>query len=153
MLTLWSDWASPYASPGFGDLDLLRRQMDALLSNAFEPPRAQRAAVRYRPEIEFSETPDSLEVVAEVPGLSKDDVTLTLDRGTLTVSGARKVDAIKGYEAHRRERVDYEFTRSYALPCEIDAEKAQASVKDGVLRIVLPKAPEEQPRRISVLAG
>lgn len=155
MLTLWNDWALPYPTRGFGDLDALRRQMDALLSSAFEPSRFDRSRAQghyFRPEMTMHESADALQLVADLPGLSREHVSLTLDRGTLTLSGRRSVSSPKGYDAHRRERADYEFTRSYALPCEVDAEKATATVREGVLTITLPKVPEVKPRRIAISA-
>ena len=70
----------------------------------------------------------------------------------LTVKAARKVEAPEGYTAHRRERQSFSFTQSYELPTRIDPEKVQASLKQGVLTLTLPKAAEAQPKRVTVTA-
>jgi HSP20 family protein len=89
-------------------------------------------------------------VTAEVPGLGEKDVEVTLHQDVLTLRGERKADAPEGYRAHRQERASTRFSRSFALPVKVDAEKVTARVRNGLLTVTLPKVPESQPRQIAV---
>jgi len=91
-----------------------------------------------------------LVVRAELPGVSEGDVQLTVDHGVLSLKGTRKTALPEGYSVHRQERADYQFARSFSLPCKVDVEKTTASMKNGLLTVTLPKAAEEQPRQITV---
>lgn len=104
------------------------------------------------PRVNLFDTGTSLVVLAEVPGLSEKDLQLTINQDVLTLKGERKSDAPDGSSIHRQERAPVRFARSFTLPTKIDPEKVVATVKDGVLTITLPKAPEAQPRQISVRA-
>ena len=78
---------------------------------------------------------------------------ISVTANVLTLKAARKVDAPEGYAAHRRERQSFSFTQSYELPTRIDPEKVQASLKQGVLTLTMPKAAEAQPKRVTVSAN
>ena len=104
------------------------------------------------PRVNLFDTGATLVVLAEVPGLSEKDLQLTINQDVLTLKGERKNDAPEGSSVHRQERAPVRFARSFTLPTKIDPEKAVATVKDGVLTITLPKAPEAQPRHISIRA-
>lgn len=89
-------------------------------------------------------------VEAEVPGYKMDDLEISVTGNELTITGRRVVETAEGTTFHRRERRTGEFTRSLTLPVEIDAEKVQATLKDGVLTVELPKARAALPRKIEV---
>jgi HSP20 family protein len=91
-------------------------------------------------------------VVAEVPGLKKDDIELSLHGGVLTISGERKQDK-KGEEGYRNERFFGRFQRSVTLPTSVDGNKVKATYQDGILKVVLPKAEEAKPKQIDVSVG
>jgi HSP20 family protein len=91
-------------------------------------------------------------VRAFVPGLSDKDIKLMLNQDVLTLSGERKVETPPGYSVHRQERPSVRFSRSFALPGKVDPEKITATVRHGVLEVTLQKAPESQPRQITVTA-
>jgi HSP20 family protein len=145
MLTPWGEFER-----SFTGLDDLRRRMDRLFDD-YDTSATQPAMVW--PRVNFRDAGNALVLTAEVPGLSDKDVKLTLGHDVLAVEGERRVDPPAGYSAHRRERAPVRFARSFALPCRVDAEKTTAAVKDGVLTVTLPKAPEAQPRQITVKAG
>ena len=94
----------------------------------------------------------NLVLSADLPGCSSTDVAVTLHGAVLTVSGERKVSAPEGYFPHRRERRDVKLSRSITLPAKVDADKVSASMKNGVLTIVLAKTAEAQSRHIPVKA-
>jgi len=102
------------------------------------------------PSVTFADTGEALTLRAELPGLSEKDVDISVTANALTVKAERKVEAPEGYAVHRRERQGFSFTQSYELPARIDPEKAQASLKQGVLTLTLPKAAEAQPKRVTV---
>lgn len=103
------------------------------------------------PSLDVSESADDLVIVAELPGVAKDDVKVTLHDGVLTISGEKKkADVPEGSRRHRVERVSGTFTRSLELPVPVNASAVSAEMKDGILRIVVPKAEEARPREIRV---
>jgi HSP20 family protein len=95
----------------------------------------------------------NLVVVAEVPGFKDKDLEVTLEKDVLTLSGQRQLAIPEGKIVHRQERRGTRFSRRFLLPVKVNAEALVAEVKDGVLTITLPKAPEAQARKIAVKAG
>lgn len=141
MVTRWVDMDG-----AFQWMDELRRRMDQIWFDGDEVGAFEAGALRAR----LRDAGDSYVVTAEVPGLGEKDVELTLHHDVLTLRGERKSDAPEGYRLHRQERFPARFSRSFALPVKVDAEKVQASVRNGLLTVTLPKVPESQPRRIAV---
>ena len=92
-----------------------------------------------------------LVIKAEVPGMSKDEIDITIENFTLTIRGEKKTEqAVKDDQFHRVERSYGTFTRSFALPHTVDAHKVEADYKDGVLTVKLPQREEAKPRQIKV---
>lgn len=87
---------------------------------------------------------------AEVPGWKMDDLEVSVMGNQLTIKGHRAIETREGTTYHRRERVGGEFTRSLTLPVDVDADKVEATLKDGVLTVVMPKAEAARARRIAV---
>ncbi len=105
----------------------------------------------WSPTVDISETENQYEVNAEVPGLKKEDIKLSVEDNVLTLSGERKVEKEtdkKNY--HRIERVYGKFERSFRLPKEVDAENIKASYKNGVLTVHIPKTEAVKPKEIAV---
>ncbi|HKO46242.1 MAG TPA: Hsp20/alpha crystallin family protein [Polyangiaceae bacterium] len=127
----------------------LRRELDRLFGDLERSPSF---AAPSTPGVSFADSGDALTLRAELPGLSEKDVEINVTANVLTVNAARKVEALEGYAVHRRERQGFTFTQSYELPARIDPEKVQASLKQGVLTLTLPKAVEAQPKRVTVSA-
>lgn len=151
MLTRWSDVDRTLAW-----MDEFRRRMDRVFEGTQSPrPYAawEPAFGATWPRANVYDSGESLVVTAEVPGLADKDIQITANEDGVTISGERKVQSPDGWSVHRQERPSYRFSRSFAFPCKADSEKATASLKDGILTLSVPKAPEAQPRRISVKAG
>jgi HSP20 family protein len=92
-----------------------------------------------------------LVIKAELPDMQRDDIQLTVDNNTLTISGEKKMDAeLKEENCHRVERAYGTFTRSFSLPPTVDGAKVSADYKAGVLTIRLPMREEAKPRQIQV---
>jgi HSP20 family protein len=90
-------------------------------------------------------------ITAELPGLSADDIEISLVGDELTLSGERAApDVAEGAQVHRRERGVGSFTRTIQLPFAVDAEKAEASFEHGMLQIRLPRAQADLPRKVAV---
>lgn len=81
------------------------------------------------------------------------DLELELQQDRLTVRGKRKPSTFDGFTLRKRERRDYSFDRSLRLPAKIATDKAEATLSNGILTIVLPKAESEKPQRITVRAS
>lgn len=127
----------------------LRRELDRLFGDL---ERAPSFAGLTAPAASFADTGEALTLRVELPGLTDKDVDISVTANVLSVKAERKVEAPEGYAAHRRERQSFSFAQSYELPTRIDPEKVQASLKQGVLTLTLPKAAEAQPKRVTVSA-
>jgi HSP20 family protein len=107
----------------------------------------------WMPAVDMHESPHDFILKVELPGFSKDDVQVELKDNVLTLKGERKFDAdVKQEHYHRVERRYGAFRRSFKLPVLVAAEKAQASFKDGVLELKLPKVEEAKPQQIQITA-
>jgi len=135
----------------FATLDQLRRQFDRAFREVEEGHVPWETSFG-GPRLNLYDSGGELTLQAEVPGMTQKDIQLTATQETLTINGERKSDAPKDYSVHRQERAAISFSRSLTLPCKIDLEKVVASVKNGVLTINMAKAPESQPRQITVKA-
>jgi len=140
----------------FAVMDQLRRRMDRLFDE-IEPAHRVRGDVERMysarfPRVTLAEDKTSLVLRADLPGLAERDVQLTILKDAITLSGERKPDAPEGHYVHRQERAPVRFSRSFGLPCKVDAEKSTATLKNGVLTVTLAKAADAQPRQIAVKA-
>ena len=106
------------------------------------------------PAVDISERKDAYLVAVELPGVKPDDLEITFEDGLLTIQGERHFAHDSAEEKmHRAERYYGAFRRSITLPSHVEADKIEASVQDGVLQILVPKAPDVQAKRIQVHAG
>jgi len=105
----------------------------------------------WAPSLDVSQDNDNLYVVAELPGMKRENIDISLHDGTLTLKGERKQESDeqekKGF---RSERFFGKFSRSVTLPTRVDATNVTASYKEGLLKVVLPKAEEVKPKQIEV---
>lgn len=105
----------------------------------------------WSPAVDIRETEDAFLVHAELPGLSKDDINITLENNILKLTGERRFEKdVKEEEFHRVERAYGTFTRAFSLPSRVDSDQVQAKFKDGVLTVTVPKVEEAKPRRIDI---
>ena len=145
------------ANRDFALLDEFRRRLDRVWEDldsswSANPSNSRTHSSSAWPRVNLYDAGSELVVKADVPGLSEKDVHVTLNESGLAISGERKVTPPAGYSAHRQERSSFTFSRSLSLPCKVNPEQAQATVKNGVLTVTLAKAPEAQPRQIAVQA-
>ena len=132
------------------------REMEALLDRYSRSARKTMAvadgpveAGDWMPTVDISETDHDFLVRAELPGVAKDNVKVTLDNGILTIKGEKKVES-KDEKRHRVECMHGSFVRSFTLPQHIDAEKVQAGYRDGILSLTIPKLEMAKPKQIEV---
>lgn len=106
------------------------------------------------PGFDVKETPEALILQADLPGLTEKDVNISLTGNRLTVTGERRAEQKReGESYYTLERSFGAFTRSFTLPEEVNIDKVQAELKDGVLTLTLPKRPEAKPRQIPLKGG
>ena len=105
----------------------------------------------WTPRVDISETDNEFVIKAEIPDISKEDVKVTVENGVLTFRGERKQEKEeKGKKFHRIERYYGCFCRSFSLPDNVDESKIDASFKDGMLELTIPKTEAKKPKSIEV---
>ena len=103
------------------------------------------------PLLNVSATTDAYVVRAELPGIKANELDITVSGNNLTISGERKIpQENQGAKYHRREREAGKFSRALTLPGPLDSNKVDAHLKNGILTIVIPKAEEAKPKKISI---
>ena len=130
----------------------LQREVDRLFNRAVGRPIAGENGARpWAPRVDVAETEDGFHLVADLPGLNRKDVSITFENGVLTISGERAdtFDA-ESTPAVRRERWTGRFERAFEFTTDVDASRIKATVRDGVLRIDVPRAEQSKPVRITV---
>jgi HSP20 family protein len=137
-------------SRAFDRLATLREEMDGLFENSFRSFfRTPGSFSSWSPAIDVYQDKDQFTVVAEVSGMKKEELVLSLHDGVLTISGERKREE-KPEQGFRSERFYGRFQRSVTLPASVDPSKVKASYQDGLLKVVLPKSEEAKPKQIEV---
>jgi len=151
--------------PGFWSLSPINRianlrdEVDNLFSLAFsrlhgtaaEPDRGSQFLEGWFPAVDVYEDKDNLLVRAELPGMKKEDIEISLHEGFLTLSGERKAEEKQeGSETYRSERWLGRFHRTLSLPCAVVPDKIKATYTDGILTVTLPKAEEAKPKQIAI---
>uniref|UniRef100_A0A7C4LLV4 Hsp20/alpha crystallin family protein n=1 Tax=Schlesneria paludicola TaxID=360056 RepID=A0A7C4LLV4_9PLAN len=107
----------------------------------------------YRPSVQVFESPEAVELVAEVPGADESTTELTLENDELTLRARVPVPEQNGSRLVYAEYGTGDYERTFRLSSDIDRQKIEARVKDGVLRVRLPKAEHARTKKIAVLAG
>lgn len=147
-------WMQPEVAswPVFDRLTNLRDEIDRL----FDSPVQQLARSSqllnggWGPALDVYEDKDRLTVKAELPGMKREDIEVSLHDGALTISGERKSEMHEKAEVYRSERFVGRFQRAVTLPCAVAADKVKASYKDGILTVTLPKTEEAKPKQIDI---
>jgi HSP20 family protein len=112
-----------------------------------------RARPVYAPHTDIFETEDGLVILADMPGVSPDGVDVTLERNVLTIRGRTEDSPPQGFSPVYLEYQPGDYERVFTLSEDIEAERIEAGVKNGVLRLLLPKAGPAQTKRIQVRAS
>jgi len=138
---------SPVQQLASMEIDRLDRMFDRMWSN--EP-----AGLGWAPPVDiFEDERHNVVIRAELPGLKREDIHLTAENDTLTLSGERRPsDEIRRDRYHRLERQAGAFRRSFTLPSLLDPARIEARYEDGVLTVTIPPREEAKPRQITVQA-
>jgi len=133
-------WGGPLAP-----LQRIQEEINRALGDQRGAPSAE------FPPINIWRGPEGIIVTAEIPGVSLDAVDLTVHQNTLTIKGRREPEA-KEPEAsfHRRERTFGPFSRTIALPFNVDPEQVKATAQNGILTVELPRPESDKPRKIKI---
>ncbi|MDX9715307.1 MAG: Hsp20/alpha crystallin family protein [Dissulfurispiraceae bacterium] len=140
------------------ELEDMRRDMDRIFEEFFVPSSRRRHAWPAKaeaglmvPNVEMYDRENEIVVKAEVPGVSKDGLDLTITKDSLTIKGeVKKEEEVKQENYYFSERSFGTFTRTLALPVEVESEKSKASFENGVLEVVLPKKEEAKAKEIKI---
>lgn len=136
----------------FRELGPMRREMDNLWNRFFgETSMPSVFSQEWVPTVDVSETKDKVVVKAEIPGMEAKDMDVSVSGDVLTIRGEKKKEEEKKDEHyHYRERYSGSFQRSFRLPVAVKSEKADATFKDGVLTITIPKVEEAKKKEIKI---
>jgi HSP20 family protein len=143
-LTRWNPFREAVRFDPFGDFGLAWKELPMLAATGFEPEPMLR--------MDVAESEREYVVKAELPGVNKEDITVSVDGNTVSVSAEVKheKDTKEGSKVLRTERYYGAVTRSFTVPTEIDFAKADAAYEQGVLTLTLPKAPGRESRKLDV---
>lgn len=127
-------------------IDLLQRNLNQGTAHV--------APAEWVPAVDIVEEKDRFLLHADVPGVTAQDVEVSMDDGVLTVSGTRNAEVREeNTDIRRAERLTGRFSRHFTLPETTDADGVTAKISNGILEVVIPKLPQVQPRRITVEAA
>lgn len=136
------------------DISSIQEKMNQLFEDTLSRSRGREEGLGtglWTPSVDIYENNDAVVVKAEVPGLTKDQIGIEIKDGLLTLKGERKVEKdVKEENYHRIERAYGAFQRAFSLPATVDQEKISATLKNGVLELVLPKKEQAKKKQINV---
>ena len=137
----------------FRDLISIQDRMNRLFEQPLSRSRGEEgaAAATWTPAVDIYETPDTIVIKAELPGVVREDIEIQIDDNILTLKGERRFSKDVQEESYLRiERIYGSFHRCFTLPATIHQEKIRAVCRDGVLELTLPKAEGSKPKRIAI---
>jgi HSP20 family protein len=145
-ITKWRPFEA--VQDNFNSLNVHDRDIDFFFSDLLERDNIKTG---WAPKIDVFDDKDKVTVKAELPGLKKEDIKISLTENILSIEGERKLENEKKKDNYYRiERSYGAFTRSVCLPAEVKVDETKASYNDGVLEIYLPKVEEEEPKQIKI---
>ncbi|HSE36805.1 MAG TPA: Hsp20/alpha crystallin family protein, partial [Blastocatellia bacterium] len=129
----------------------LQRDINQLFDSSLAAPREEVALKAWTPAVDVYEDENAYLIKLELPEVNRDDVKVSLNENTLSISGERRVENEQKRENyHRVERSYGQFYRSFTLPPNVDTGAINAEFKEGMLRLTLPKKEEAKPKQIEV---
>ncbi len=135
----------------FESLNRMHARINDLFGDSFSRTWEKPNSAIWHPPVDVLESKDAYVIRAELPGMKKEDFHLEVKDGTLTLTGERQSEkATDGVEYRSVERVSGKFWRSFSLPETVKHDGIQATYKDGILEIHVPKAEEAKPRQIEI---
>ena len=122
-------------------------------STDVQAAKAREESLALAPAVDIYENAQGITVQADMPGVSKDGLNIQADRNSLVIEGNAVIDVPAAMEAIHADVQATRYRRSFALSAELDAERIEATLKDGVLTLQIPKRAEFQPRKVEVRVG
>lgn len=147
---MWTKWSD--IDRMFNAMDVLQSRMDRMFPGygnfrrfpvAWDMPQSG-------PRTNLYDAGDCLEMKLEVPGMAKDDLSIKIQGNYLEISGSRKSDTPEGYAVQRVERGATTFRRSFTLPSDVDPDKVEANLANGLLTLKMPKSEAAKPKQIAI---
>ncbi len=136
----------------FSELMGIRDEVDRFLNDTvrlFDDNVPERMG--WRPSVDMEENKDSIVITAELPGIKKDDIKITIVDNKIMISGeVLEEKDVQEKNYFLKERLRGKFSRGFTLPTPVDSSKVEATYKEGILSLTLPKAEEAKPREISI---
>ena len=134
--------------------DLVQRDIDRYAGRRLGRNDLETPVSDWSPAVDIIEEKDRFVLRADIPGVARNDIEISMEDGILTIAGERQTDKHEEAEGVKRfERVSGRFYRRFTLPETADAEGIAARSANGILEVTIPKQPEVQPRRITVEAA
>ena len=132
--------------------NMLERYSKSGMSNLGKQMNTEMSFADWAPSVDIEEQEDKYLIKADLPGVEKKDIEVKLENGVLSIRGEKKAEKEtgKGTRQHRTERFHGTFARSFTLPDAVKADKVDASYKDGVLTLSIPKQEEAKPKSIEI---
>ncbi len=146
-----TNWLLPWDP--FKEITELRKKLDQFFEIR---PRARRGFVsslseEFYPAVDIYDKKDAIVLKAEIPGVDKKDISISISEDEITIQGeVKREEEVKEHDYYRCERAYGSFSRTIPLPTTIDKEKAKATYKDGVLVVTLPKSEAAKPKELKV---
>ena len=141
LMTRRPSWMTPWGEEGWGDVFFDR----------LWPEWRRDWGEEWAPTVNLFEKDGNFHITAEIPGIKKEDISITISNGVVTLSGKKETDKEeKTEDYYLKETRSGSFSRSFKLPGEIDETKVDASYKDGVLTVVMPRKEESKAKKIEV---
>jgi HSP20 family protein len=122
-------------------------------STDVQAAKAREESLALVPPVDIYENAQGITVQADMPGVSKDGLSIQADRNSLVIEGNAVIDVPAAMEAIHADVQATRYRRSFALSAELDAERIEATLKDGVLTLQIPKRAEFQPRKVEIRVG
>lgn len=128
--------------------ETMRDVMNRVMDTVFEPltrvgaPGMRVRVQPFRPNVDVIEEDEDIRIIVEVPGMSPDDLAVMVTQQSVVIRGEKKQEQIEGKGVHRAERAYGPFRRVIPLPGDVDKDNVQATFKNGILTVILPKSKE-----------
>ncbi|OQB09711.1 MAG: Spore protein SP21 [Candidatus Omnitrophica bacterium ADurb.Bin205] len=143
------DWWDP-----FTDLERIQKEMNRMFNLSLAHEGNREIGIldgAWSPAVDIYDSKDNVMVKADIPGLTKDDIEVTVQGDTLFIKGEKKQEKeVKEKDYIRTERFYGNFQRAIRLPAEVQSDKVEATYKNGVLELVLPKSEKAKPKQIKL---
>jgi len=137
----------------FKDMSSLRDEIDNLFNDFFRKTPEERMGTHdiWYPALDIEESNDKIKVIAEVPGMKKEEIKLTVSEGQLIIRGERKFEKEeKDKTYHRIERSYGKFRRTISIPKDLEVDKVKATYEQGILKVDIPKSKKTKPKEIDI---